>query len=201
MEEAIDLKNAVSFLLKENKTTSELSDLSIKYINDIQDLINEGKITNEELKKEIKNHLKDLDMIEQGSVAQYLLGCASGKDNCSFRPQEADEIIFSYDSQTKKLISMERYHKIPLIGTDSKAIVYINGVSDKIDIETYKLLSEKGFNRVTINHRKPGDAKYTKIEIEDLKRHILNTPERISDYNILLITLLISIIVLIFMFK
>lgn len=199
MSETINYKSAVSFLLKENKSIGELSEEGVNYINEIQELLEEGKISYNDLRKEITSNLKDINSVEQGSVAQYLLGCAGNEGNCSFRVQNVDEIRFFYDSKNKLLKATGRYDK-PLTGTDSKAIIYINDTPDKIDIGAYRNLIEKGFKRAEINYRKPGNSTYTKIEIEDLYIHVLSIPERISNETLFFIALL-SIFIIIFLFS
>lgn len=198
MEETLNYKNAVSYLLKEKKTISELSQDGVNYINDIQDLLDEGKISYNDLRKEILTHLESLESVEQGSVAQYLLGCAGNEGNCSFRVEGVNEIKFFYDPVKKVLRATGRYDK-PLLGTDTKAIIYLNDTPDKIDVNAYRDLIERGFKHAEINYRKPGNSKYIKIEIDDLYKHVLSIPERISNETLFFI-FSVAVILLLFLF-
>lgn len=173
----ITLSKAVSELLSnknKDKSLGEASKELNNYIINIKELVDEGEITLEELREEIIKHLQHKQDIVPNSLAQLLIGCVGDNESCLMKPEKPEDVSFIYNYQTSKLQPLTKL--VNPITEDSVAVLYVTGNPDKINLESLKVLEERGFKKIRIEYKDVKSANYKVINIDNLKKYIYSKP-------------------------
>ena len=185
----LSLSKAVSELLSnknKDKSLGEASDELNDHIIKIKELVDEGEITLDELRKEITKHLNNKEDILPNSLAQLLIGCVGDKETCLMKAEKPEDVAFLYNNQKGKIQPLSKNNTSPLTN-DSVAVLYLTGNPDKINIESLKFLEERGFRRLRIEYKDIKSASYKIINIDNLKRYIHSKPNEKNIYQSIMI--------------
>ncbi len=201
----VKFSEAIGALLSEDnkdKSLGEIGENLSDYLIQIKDLVESGKITYSGLTEEISKYMDSEEIPKPGSVSQLLLGCVEGEDWCPLHEKPAD-VSYFYDPEKQNFVSISGEDGPN--STESYAIIYLSGDPREIDIDSFKELEEKGFQKVKIRHRDISDALYKEIDITNLERYISSISREGDKENningIMSVSFLIIILIILYYMK
>jgi hypothetical protein len=172
MQNDIKLSDAIARLLSQDnkdKSLGEIGEDLSEYLVQIKELVERKEITYGGLMEEIYKYIDKDEIIKPNSVSQLLLGCVEGDQWCFFNSKDS-EISFFYDTEKQSFVSLSG--KDTPDDKDTYAVLFLSGDPRNIDIESFKNLEEKGFQKVKIRFKSVSDSEYREISIQDLVQYI-----------------------------
>lgn len=182
-----ELEKTIDVLLVENrdKKLGELSEELRSSLRDIKTMIDDGDLDYETLKSYIKDKIGNIDEILPNTVGRILLGCADKEGSCILGSSDSSlDSNYMYDHETNRTtrISGTGY---PL-NKNSWAVIHTLGDVDDIDLDVFKMLDKKMFEKVKILKKNVGDEDNEEMVIDNLKEYIYSRPERLINLYYLL---------------
>lgn len=171
-QQDVKLSEAIAKLLSEDnkdKSLGEISEDLSDYLVQIKEMVEKGVITYSGLTEEISKYIDRGEIPKPGSVSQLLMGCVEGEEMCPLN-EETIDVTFIYDTETQKFVSISSVDTPA--NQDVYAILYLTGDPREVDVDSFRELESKGFEKVKIRHKDVSDSSYREVSIENLERYI-----------------------------
>lgn len=185
-ERDVKLSEAIAKLLSEDnkdKSLGEIGEDLSDYLIQIKEMVEKGDITYGGLIEEISKYIVQGEIPKPGSVSQLLLGCIEGEEFCPLN-EEKEDVTFIYDTETQKFVSISSVDTPA--NRDVYAILYLTGDPREVDIDSFRDLETKGFEKIKIRHKSVSESSYREVSIENLERYIklVNKTGEVTEHNL-----------------
>lgn len=171
-QQDVKLSEAIAKLLSEDnrdKSLGEIGEDLSDYLVQIKEMVEKGEITYSGLTEEISKYIDRAEIPKPGSVSQLLMGCVEGEEMCPLNEEKTD-VTFIYDTDSQKFISISGVDTPS--NRDVYAILYLTGDPREVDVDSFRDLESKGFEKVKIRHKDVSESSYREVSIENLERYI-----------------------------
>ena len=168
----VKFSDAIAKLLSEDnrdKTLGEVGEDLSDYLVQIKEMVEKGNITYSGLMEEVSKYIDKGEIPKPNTVSQLLMGCVVGDEWCPLDKKD-NEISFIYDPVTHNMVSIS--DSSDPRNKDTYAVIFLTGDPRDVDLDSFKGLEEKGFEKVKIKFKDVSESVYRELVIGDLEKHI-----------------------------
>jgi hypothetical protein len=190
-----ELKDTIDILISginRDKKLGELEEELQERLIAISTALDIGSIDYNELKDYISSKL-DIEDILPGTVGYILLGCTDKAGSCVLGGNDTKDTSFLYDAESNHITRISGVG-VPL-SPNSYAVIHSLVDVDDIDLDVFKMLETKGFEKVKLLKKSVGSDENEEVVIENLKQYIYSRPERLVNiYYVLAVIVAIAVL-------